>query len=143
MPRAWLYYIAVALPLVFRILVLNTSFAEWLWYRGYADTYYFLSALTVNEYFLEFIGGWALPVFTLTVYSYWAIEHDHEAIASQFLMLPIVYVPFTIMANILTNWTFDGSLFYVHPLIVLPAGYLYVLPWAMFIALLAKLRVVM
>lgn len=143
MPRTWIYYIALALPLVFRVLILNTGFVEWLWYHDHQDAYYALSNLSVNETFLEFIGGWALPVFIITVYSYWTIDQDVDAISSQFLMLPIVYVPFTIVANILTHWTFDGSLFYIHPLIVIPAGYVYVFPWVAFVWVFSKLRLVM
>jgi hypothetical protein len=140
MPKAWIYYIAVLFPLVIRVLVLDIGFAEWLWYRGHEDAYYFFSNLATNPLFLDFLGGWPLPVFVATVLCYWTMDEDHEAIPTQFLLLPIVYVPFSIIGNALSKLTFDVTTLYSHPLVLIPAGYLYLVPWIMFVHVFCKLR---
>jgi hypothetical protein len=143
MPRMWIYFIALALPLAFRIVVVNTGLDEWLWYQRYPDAYYILSALKVNPLFLETLALWPLAFFTGTMFFYWTIDLDDEAIASQFLLLPIIYVPFSILGTWVLNWGFDFTLFYKHPLVLIPAGYLYLFPWIVFVWVFSKLRLVM
>ena len=142
MPKAWIYYIALILPLAFRVLVLNTGFDEWLWYRGDADGYYLISALKANPLFLELIGGWALPLFVCTVFIYWHAEDDHDDMSAQFLMLPIVYVPFAIAGHALETFTIDLSTFYSYPLVLIMGGYVYIFPWIAFVGVFSKLRLV-
>jgi hypothetical protein len=143
MPRTWIYLIALVLPLALRLLLLNTSFLEWVWYQRYEEVYYFLSALSVNPMFLEFMQAWTLVVFTATVFFYWTTDLDDEAVASQFLLLPMIYVPFSIIGTWLSNLNFDPTLLYSHPLIIIPVGYLYLLPWIVFVWVFSKLRLVM
>ena len=143
MPKAWIYYIALIFPLVLRVLVLNTPFVDWLWYHGYHDSYYIFSALRVNPMFLEFIGGWPLPVFIGTVWLYWFMDEEFDAVPKQFLLLPLVFVPFSIIGTALANLSFDPATLYTHPLAVIPAGYLYIMPWVVLVWALAKCRLVM
>ena len=143
MPRTWIYSIALVLPMLFSILVLYTPFVDWLWYQQHEGAYYLLSALKVNPWFVEFLGGWGLPVFTCTVVAYWQMDHDDDAIASQFMLLPIAYVPFSIIGAMLTKLQFDATFFYTHPLVVIPVGYLYLFPWMLFVWVFSKLRLVM
>lgn len=142
MPRTWIYFIALVLPLAFSLVVLYSGLAEWLWYRGDAERYYLLAGLRENDFFREFLGGWALPVFTGSVFAFWLIDYDDEAIAAQFLLLPLVYAPFSIIGAWLANWHFDVTLLFIHPLVVIPVGYLYVFPWVLFVAVFARLRLV-
>lgn len=140
MPKAWIYYIALILPLLFSVLVSSTFFTNWLWYAGYEDMYYFLTALSVNPMFLEFVGGWPFVVFVGTVICYWRMDEDHDAIDKQFFLLPLVYVPFSIIGTALTNLSFDASTLYSHPLVIIPGGYMYLLPWILFVWVFTKLR---
>jgi hypothetical protein len=142
MPKTWLYYFALVLPLIFRVLMLNTDFINWVWYGGYQQTYNFLAALKVQPQFLTFIGGWPLPVFILTVICWWQMDDD-DGIPAQFLLLPLAYVPFTIVGDILLTAHFDETNLYIHPLVIIPIGYVYVFAWTIFIWLLEKLRLVM
>src|SRR4029079_6638664 len=93
----------------------------------------------------EFFGAGPLSLFTLTVFSYWMMvvtEEGYEGLGAQFLLLPIFYVPFRLVADALTQWHFDASMLYVHPLVVIPAGYLYLFPWLVFLWVFGKLRLV-
>lgn len=141
MPKHWLYYIALIVPLVARGIIYHTSFVESFWYSGNHDVYYALSALRVNHLFVEFIGGWALPAFIILIGAYWHadIHTDHD---TQFLLLPLYYVPITIIVNIASNRALDPAILYVHPLVVIPLGYIYVLTWVACIKLFEKLRIV-
>lgn len=143
MPKTWLYYIAVCFPLILGIAVCYTGFVDWLWYQRYENTYYLLSALRENLTFRELVAGWALPVFVITVFSHWATNEDEEAIAQQFLLLPLVYVVFAVLGNFLLNRAFDPMVLYTYPLIVIPIGYLYIFPWVVFIWVFSKLKLVM
>ena len=142
MPKAWIYYIAVFIPFVVSVVIAHTGFVEWLWYNGHEDAYYFWSALRVNPMFVDFVGGWPLPVFICTVLIYWSMEADADTMSKQFLLLPIVYVPFSIVGNALSRFTIDTSTLYAYPLVLLPAGYLYILPWVCFIWIFTKLHLV-
>ncbi len=143
MPKTWLYYIALALPLVLRVLVFNTGFVESLWYKHYEEAYYLLSRLRVHPLFISLIGNWSLPVFIITVGCYWNMQEDHDTMPQQFLMLPFVYIPFVIVGDYLYNGIFQASSFYVYPLLVLPFGYLYIFAWALFIWIMEKTRLVL
>lgn len=143
-PKVWLYYIALVLPLALSILISHTSFVDWLWYHGYADDYYRLAALKVQPQFAEFVGGWAMPVFVGTVLCYWSMDYgDEKDLGHQFILLPLVYAPFTVIGHFLETFQLDTSTFYAYPLIVIPCGYLYVLPWVLCIWVFSKLKIVM
>jgi len=142
-PKMWFYYIALIFPLVLRVVLLNTGFIDWLWYQQHVEAYNFLSALRVQPLFLEFIGGWPLPIFIVTVLFYWQMEEHDDGIPLQFLLLPIAYVPFTIVGDILVTAEFHVSNLWIHPLIIIPIGYIYIFSWAIAIWVLDKLRLVM
>jgi hypothetical protein len=142
MPKTWIYYLAVILPLIAHLLVMDTRFfLEWLWYNGHADYYDVLNVWSVNPRLVEMFGSWALPFFIGTILCYW-IGGDEEDISGQFLLLPLAYVPFLILGNTLINAHFEPSTLYVYPLIVIPVGYLYLFPWIVFIAVFDRLRLV-
>ena len=142
MPKTWIYIFALVLPLIFRVLLLNSPMLSWLWYHGYPETYTFLNNLTINQPFLTFIGGWALPIFVVTIIGYWLIESEDEVISSQFLLVPIAYVPFSLAVTMISNMRVDFSLFYIHPLVIVPIGYVYIIFWVVLIWILEKLRIV-
>ncbi len=143
MPSTWIYFIALVLLLVLRVAVIDTTlFAEWLWYRGQPDAYYFVLSLRDNQQLLEFVGGWPLPMFVVTVFAYWIMDDDEKDMGVQFLMLPLVFVPFSIVGHTLVHRAFDVTTLYIHPLVLLPAGYLYVLPWMLFVWVFTKLKLV-
>ena len=142
MPRHWLYFIALALPLILRFLMFETSFVEWLWYQNHQEAYYFLSSLRVQPTFASFIGGWALPIFVITVGCYWEMDDEHD-IGAQFKMLPFAYIPFVIASDFLFRGIFEASSLYSYPLIILPFGYLYIFTWVIFIWVMDKMRLVM
>ena len=141
MPRSWCYYIALVLPMFFRILVLNTPFVDELWYHEYFTLYDLFNHLRVQPQFLEFIGGWQLFLFISVMFMRWTLE-DEDIICKQFLLLPIVYLPFTLVANMARNFDVNPTILYAHPLIILPFGYIYIGIWVMFTWLLTKLRLV-
>lgn len=143
MPRNWIYLIALILILVLRILIVDTTWlAQWVWYRGQADAYYALLALRENPTVLEFVGGWPLPVFIVSAYIYWTNEDNDNDMGAQFLMLPLAYLPFSIVGTMLQNQAIDLSKFFIYPLIIIPAGYLYVTPWVVFVWVFSKLKLV-
>lgn len=144
MPRTWVYFLALFLPMLASVLLLNTRFfLEWLWYHGYADYYHFLNGLSVQPQLVEYLKGWPFPVFVLTVFAYWMTEyHEPEAIAHQFLLLPIVYIPFLIVGRALETWNFTQDMYMVYPVMVLLGGYAYVLPVVALVWVLDRLRLV-
>ena len=142
MPKTWMYMFALVLPLIFRVLLLHTPMLNWLWYQGYPETYKMLSPLTINAPFLMYIGGWAYPIFVATMFGYWLIEHDDDAVASQFLLLPIAYVPFSIAVTMISRLQADFTLFYVQPLVIIPIGYIYVIFWVVLLWILEKIKLV-
>ncbi|MGE0755329.1 MAG: hypothetical protein AB7L92_09265 [Alphaproteobacteria bacterium] len=143
MPSHWIYFIALVLILVLRISVVDTSWlAEWMWYRGQEQAYYSIIALQTNETFLEYIGGWPLPVFVITVFMYWLADDNGKVIDKQFLLLPFVYLPFSIIGSMLAAREFMPEKLLIHPLVVLPSGYLYILPWVLFVWVFIKLKLV-
>jgi hypothetical protein len=142
MPRNWLYFFALVLPLIARVLVLNTEIPEWFWYHEHPDAYYFLAALRVHPQFLQFIGGWPLPVFVVSVIAWWTMDDRDEDIPSQFLLLPMVYAVFAIIGDVLVTAEFKPTNLYTFPLIIIPIGYMYIIPWAILIRVLEKVRLV-
>lgn len=144
MPKTWIYFLAVLLLLAFHVLVMDTRFfLDWLWYSGHETHYHLLNAVSTNEQVIELFGGWPLPVFVVTVLYYWIDRHDEEDnISGQFLLLPLFYVPFLIVGNAIVDLSFDPATLYMYPVVVIPAGYLYVLPWAAFVWVFSKLRLV-
>ncbi|MFW0777152.1 MAG: hypothetical protein ACN2B6_05480 [Rickettsiales bacterium] len=140
MPRAWIYYIAVVLPLVFYVMLEFMPFTDWLWYGGYEREYWFFLGLKDNDTFQEFIGGWPFWVFIFTILVYWNADQDNESVCNQFYLLPVVFVPFSIIGSALMNLEFNPATLYTHPFIIILAGYCYVLPWLMFVWVMSKLR---
>jgi hypothetical protein len=143
MPKTWIFFIVVGLPLVVWVALRDIGLVELLWYQGYEQLYYTLSALRANAHFQEFFGGWPLPVFTLTVMVYWSSDGEAETIESQFYLLPLAYVPFSVFGTMLVNREFDAALFYIHPFVLIPAGYLYLLPWILFVRVFNKLNLLL
>lgn len=142
MPKTWLYFIAILVPLLFRLLMFQ-SVIEWFWYHHYEDFYYFLSGLSVQPQFMQLVGGWPFPIFIATVLVYWTLDEDDKDLGHQFLLLPLAYVPFAIIFTALFSRSFDISTLYSDPLVIIPFGYLYLLPWVICIWVFDKLRLVM
>lgn len=147
MPKTWLYYIALCMPLIMRVMIMNTTFTDWLWYHGYESSYYFFSNLSVNPTFLKFIGGWPLPVFVITVISFWTLEQsysdDEEVLEYQFWLLPIMYVPFTVIGDFLITRELHAMNLFAHPVVIIPFGYMYVFMWSVFMRVMSRFRLVM
>lgn len=143
MPKSWLCFIALLLPLGFRLLVLDTDFINQLWYAHHYEAYNLLNALRVQPLFLQFMGGWIFPIFIAVVFSYWMVDEDVENIPPQMLMLPLLYLPFTIIGDWVISGEFRPDDLYIHPLVILPVGYTYIIIWTAFIWFLDKLRLVL
>lgn len=143
MPRHWLFFIALISILVFRVLVIDTKyFAEWFWYQGDAVSYFALLKFQENPLVLEYIGGWPLPVFVITMFMYWMAGDNAGDINTQFLLLPLAYLPFSIIGSMLQAQSFEPIKILTHPLVIIPSGYLYLLPWIIFVWLFTKLKLV-
>ncbi len=144
MPSNWIYYIALILCLVFVVVFAHTDyFAQWLWYKGQEIAYYKFMEMRQTAEFKEFIGSLALPVFLLTAYMYWLSDDDEKDIEKQFMLLPLAYIPFSIIGQVLlSGGEFHSSMLYTHPLVIIPAGYLYIFPWLIFVRVFCKLRLV-
>ncbi len=142
MPKTWMYMVGLFIPLIFSVLILRTPFLNWLWYQGFEDSYRVLSQLTINQPFLTYLGSWSYPIFAATMFGYWLMEHEDEAVASQFLLLPIAYVPFSIAVTMISRMQVELSLLYIHPLVIIPVGYVYIAFWYIFVWLLEKIRLV-
>ncbi len=146
MRKTWLYYVALFMPLILRVLVLNTGFVDWLWYHQYTDSYYFFSNLSVNPSFLRFIGSWALPAFIVTVMSFWLMEsnlEDEDTITHQFLLLPIMYIPYSIIAEFIETLKFNGMNLFAHPVMIIPFGYIYIGMWIVFIRVMERFKLIL
>lgn len=143
MPSHWIYFIALVLLLALRILIVDTSWlAEWVWYNGLEQSYYSIIALKTNPKFLEFMGGWPLPVFVVTVFMYWMADDNGKDIGKQFMLLPFFYVPFCVAGTMIQAGAFLPDKLLVQPLIIVSMGYLYVFPWVLFVWTFVKLRLV-
>ncbi|MBY0406348.1 MAG: hypothetical protein K2Q01_01550 [Rickettsiales bacterium] len=142
MSKKWAYAVAVLFLLALRIGAVDTDAAQTLWTWGFEKTARVLASLRENPAFNEFAGSWAMPVFVCGVLIYWFTHEDESGIPMQFLLLPIFYIPLSILGAILVNAEFRLTYLWVHPLIILPFGYLYVSLWTILIWLLEKLRLV-
>lgn len=143
MPYQWIYFIALISLLLIRIALLDTDYlAEWVWYEGNEQLYYLLQALKESTALNEYIGGWPLPVFVITVFMYWIGDNDGKDIGKQFLLLPFIFLPFSIVGSMLQERSFEVIKFITHPLVVIPSGYLYIFPWVLFVWVFVKLKLV-
>ncbi|NBO17734.1 MAG: hypothetical protein EBV03_00620 [Proteobacteria bacterium] len=143
MQKKYAYFIAVAFLLVVRYGVLNTQYDQWLFSLGYENAAYFISTMKQNPTFNEFVGSWAMPVFVAMVLAYWVQGGVEDAtVPMHFLLLPIAYIPFSIVATVLMTAKFQLNYLLVHPLVILPFGYLYVSLWIILIWFFEKLRLV-
>ena len=141
MSKKWAYFLAVLFLLVIRFGVLDSNYDNWLLYWGYTNVASFILMLKQSNVFNDFMGSWALPVFVAVVIVFWAFNHDDGLIPMQFLILPIAYIPFSIIGEILSTAQFHFNYLWVHPLVILPFGYLYVSFWTIFLWFLEKIRV--
>ena len=137
--KTYFYYFAVLGLLIGRILTLNFNFAGWLHGMGWDKPAAMVVALRDNSSFVHFIGGWALPIFVFAVLIYWLTEEHDEGIPRQFLLLPIAYIPFALIVDILTRGEFYLSMLMQHAMVILPYGYIYILTWAVCIWLREKI----
>ena len=142
MNSKFVYILAVLFLLLIRVLVLDINLDVWLYSAHFDDVARFIAALRASPPFIAYMGNWALPVFVVAVLVFWMTEQDGMDIPKQFLLLPIVYVPFSIVGATLATAEFQFSYLYVHPLIILTFGYIYVLYWVILVWLLGKLRIV-
>jgi hypothetical protein len=142
MPKHWLYHIALFIPMISGILVYHTGFVEWLWYQGHEQGYYTLAGLRENPLFKEFMGGWALPIFIVIIGGWWHID-EHADHGDQFLLLPLLFVPVAIIVHCVSTMTFQPSVLYYYPLLIIPFGYLYILCWVVCVWVFEKLHIVM
>jgi hypothetical protein len=128
--------------MIFSLLVVRTPFVDWLWYNGYPELYNKLALLKINAVFLTYMGSWALPIFVATAIGYWMMETEDEIISSQYLLVPIAYVPFSLVVTMVANMQVDFTWFYIHPLVIIPAGYVYIFMWIIIIWVLEKIKLV-
>lgn len=142
MPKTWVYIFSLLLPVIFSLLVVRTPFVDWLWYNGYPELYNTLALLKINAVFLTYMGSWALPIFVATAIGYWMMETEDEIISSQYLLVPIAYVPFSLVVTMVANMQVDFTWFYIQPLVIIPAGYVYIFMWIIIIWVLEKIKLV-
>ncbi|MFO0388900.1 MAG: hypothetical protein ACK502_04170 [Alphaproteobacteria bacterium] len=144
MPSNWIYFIALLLLLAFVIVFAHTDyFALWLWSNGQEAAYYKFIEMQQSAQFKEFLGSYSLPVFLVTAFMYWLSDDDEKDIEKQFMLLPMAYIPFSLIGHVLvTGGEFNTSLLWTHPLVIIPAGYLYIFPWVIFVRVFCKLRLV-
>lgn len=142
MRKKWAYFLAVLFLLVIRFGVLNSNSDQWLASMHYPQAGHFVSVLRNSGAFQEFMGSWALVFYIAAVLVFWSTEEDDSGIPMQFLLLPIAYVPFSIIGAILMNAEFQFNYLWIHPLVILPFGYLYVSLWTILIWLFDKLRII-
>lgn len=142
MNRNWFYLVALLMLPGIRILVNELHYDTWLHQIHYDRVADCVAALRANEQFQAFLGGWVFPAFVALVLVYWMLEEDKSAIPTQFLLLPLAYIPFSIIGFTLAHAEFQTSYLYVNTLIILTFGYLYVLLWMGMVALFEKLRLV-
>lgn len=142
MLQAIIYTIALLLPSIFGLVVGHTGFVDWLWYSGYEQEYYKMATLKEAGSFKTFLSGWPLAVFTGVVLFYWVASGELETVHKQFPLLPLAFVPFSILGTMLISFKFDVSTLYVHPLIIIPAGYLYIFPWLILVWVMKKIGII-
>lgn len=142
MSKKWAYFIAVISLLAIRFGVLNTRVDETLLALHYERAAHVIASLRASPTFSEFMSNWGLPAFVAAVIIYWCTSEDDQGIPMQFLLLPITYIPFSIIGNVLMTAEFRIPTLWIHPLVILPFGYLFVSFWTIFIWLLEKLRII-
>ena len=142
MSKKFAYMLAVLFLLVIRFGVLNTGYDQWLIDHGFTNAGYFISFLKQNTTFNDFFGNWSLVIFVITVMIFWSTGADEQMIPTHFLLLPIAYIPYSIVGAVLTTAEFRFNYLFIHPLIILPVGYLYVIFWKMLFWLCEKLRLI-
>jgi len=142
MNKKWFYIMALlSLPLL-RVVVLNTGYDAWLLNANYTKAAAFITMLKTSELFQQFVGGWIFPCYVVGILSFWCMEEDDSRIGQQFVLLPLAYIPFTILGFTLVNAEFKVSYLYQHPLIVVTFGYLFVGFWSLILWLLMKIGIV-
>ena len=140
MSKNWVYLLAViALP-VLSTIVNYTHCDQWLLSVNHARAASMINAMRANEQFQAFIGGWVFPVFIALLLVYWLVQEDRSNIPMHFVLLPLAYIPFSIVGFTLVNAEFQVSYLYSNPLIILTFGYAYVLFWWGFVSLFEKLK---
>jgi len=142
MNRNWLYLLAVLLLPLLSLLVNVVHYDDWLHAHHYDHTAALIVLLRDNDQFQDFIGGWVFPAFVALVVGYWAIAEDKSCIPTQFILLPLAYIPFSILGFTLVHAEFQFSYLYTNPLIILAFGYGYALIWAAIVWLFDKLKLV-
>jgi hypothetical protein len=142
MNRNWLYLIAVMTLPMLRVLINDVHIDDWLHAKHHDVIANFVTALRDNDKFQEFIGGWVFPAFLSLFFMYWIIQEDKSRIPMQFMLMPLAYIPFSIVGFTLVHAEFQVSYLYANPLIILTFGYAYVLFWAGAIKLFEKLKLV-
>jgi hypothetical protein len=142
MQKKWAYILGVLFLVIIRLIVLETDYDEWLFDLGYDATGNFIYNLKSSDLFNKFFGGYVIFVFVFSVIMYWGMHVDDTSIGLQFLLLPIAYVPFSIVGKVLETAQFEVRMLWIHPLIILPFGYVYVAFWKTLIWLFEKLRLV-
>lgn len=142
MSKKLFYFLAVLMLPVIRIIVLHTGYDEWLAHAHYDRAAAFITMLKNNTLFQQFIGGWVFPFYIIAVIAFWCAEEDDTRIGQQFMLLPLGYIPFTILGFTLVNADFQVSYLYVHPIVIITFGYLYVLTWTFFMWLLGKFGII-
>lgn len=132
MPRSWLYILALLLAAIAAASIFDTRvFLEWLWYNGYEDYFNILNEISVQSPWVNIFGGWPFPLFVFTVICFWIQEQTPSSITFQFLVLPIAFIPFLIVARAVGAWYIDNDTLYAYPMAIILAGYAYLLPWAL------------
>ena len=101
MGKKWAYFLAVLSLLAIRVGVLNTTLDETLASFHYDRLANFVAMLRNSPAFSEFMSNWGLPPFVVAVLIFWCTNDDDEAIPMQFLLLPITYIPFSIIGGVL------------------------------------------
>ena len=142
MSRNWLYLLAVLLLPGLSLLVNVGHYDDWLHAHHYDRAAAIIAALRGNDQFQDFMGGWVFPAFIAIVLIYWIIAEDKSCIPTQFMLLPLAYIPFSIFGFTLAHAKFEFSYLYTNPLIILAFGYTYVLVWAAIVWVFDKLRLV-
>ena len=128
--------------LMFRVLINELNYDMYLRQWHYERAADILLKVRNHPQFQSFLGGYVFPVFVAMYLSWWAIEEDKSFIPVQFLLMPLAYVPISIVGFTLVNAEFSLSYLYVNPLVILTFGYIYVLFWYAFIVLMEKLGLV-
>jgi hypothetical protein len=139
MDKKWLYIFALLLPVILRVLAIDTPLVESLMTLHYEAPARFFYALRLHPQFVLFVGGWPLPLFIACVVLYWLSANNENDMGVQFMLLPLIYAPFDITATFLyiNDWTF--SFVFPHILTIMAFGYPYIFAWTVLIWCLEKI----